>query len=114
MEDLLPEAAQEAVARRVGEVDRAIADVAVAVPTLRGERALGRRVCRAEAGEQRVVHAAVHVHEADGVELLVAGEATAGLAGDGAGRIVGAVGVAALAPGVIREALEDGPALIGD
>jgi hypothetical protein len=43
------------------------------------------------------------VHEADGVELLVAGEAAAGLAGDDAGGIVHAIGEAALAPGVVGE-----------
>ena len=104
----LPEAAHEAVAAGVGEVERAVADVAVAVPALRAERALRHRIGGAEAGQQRVVDAAVHVHEADGVELLVAGEAAAGLAGDGAGGIVAAVGVAALAPGVVAQALEHG------
>jgi len=58
--------------------------------------------------------AAVHVHEADGVELLVAGEAAAALAGDGAGGIVATVGVAALAPCIVREALQDGARLVGD
>ena len=58
--------------------------------------------------------AAVHVHEADGVELLVAGEAAAGLAGDRAGGIVAAVGVAALAPCIVREALEHRARLVGD
>ena len=58
--------------------------------------------------------AAVHVHEADGVELLVAGEAAAALAGDGAGGIVAAVRMAALAPGVVGEALQHGAALVGD
>jgi len=54
------------------------------------------------------------VHEADGVELFVAGEAAAGLAGDGPGGIVAAVGVAALAPCIVREALEHGARLVGD
>jgi hypothetical protein len=36
------------------------------------------------------------VHEADRVELFVAGGAAAGLAGDAAGDIVGAVRIAAL------------------
>jgi hypothetical protein len=83
LEDRLPEAAHETVARGIGEVERAVADVRVAVPALRGEWALGGRIRGAEASQQRVVDAPVHVHEADLVELLVTGEATVGLAGDG-------------------------------
>jgi uncharacterized metal-binding protein len=41
---------------------------------------------------------------------LASGEAAIGLAGDRAGGIVAAVGVAALAPGVVAQALEDAPA----
>jgi hypothetical protein len=54
------------------------------------------------------------VYEADGVELLVTGEAAVGLTGDDAGGIIHAVGETTLAPGVIAQALKDQPVLIGD
>ena len=44
----------------------------------------------------------------------MAGEAAAGLAGDGTGGIVAAIGVAAPAPRIIREALQDSARLVGD
>ena len=110
----LPEAAHEAVAAGVGEVERAVADIAVSVPALRRERALRHRICRAEPCQQRVVHSAVHVHEAHRVELLMTGEAAARLAGDGAGGIVAAIGVAAFTPRVVAQALQDDARLVGD
>lgn len=69
----------EAVAGWIGEVDRGVADVQVAVPALREERALRHGVGGREPRQQRIVDAAVHVREGDGVVLLVAGEAAAGL-----------------------------------
>src|SRR5215831_14417439 len=113
-DDWLPEAPEEAVARRIGEVDGAVAYVRVAVPALRRERALRRRIRYPEPREQRVIYAPVHVHETDGVELLVAGEAAVGLAGDGPGGVVRAGGVSTLAPGIERESLEHRAALVGD
>ena len=71
LEDRLPEASEEAVSGGVGEVEGGVADVAVAVPALGGEWVLGGGVGGAEAGQQRVIDAPVHVHEADGIELLV-------------------------------------------
>lgn len=44
----------------------------------------------------------------------MAGEAAAGLAGDTAGRIAGAVWEAPPAPGVVTQALDHRPALVGD
>lgn len=66
------------------------------------------------AGPRAGSDAAVHVHEGNGIEFLVAGEATRGLAGDAAGRIVGAVGEAPLAPGVVGEPLHHHTILVGD
>jgi hypothetical protein len=54
------------------------------------------------------------VDEADAVELLVPGEAGWRLAGEAAGRIIGAIGMAPLAPGVVAEPLDDGAGLVGD
>jgi hypothetical protein len=47
------------------------------------------------------VDAAVHVHQRDIGQFLMAGKTSRGLAGDAAGGVVRAVGVAALAPGFI-------------
>ena len=47
-------------------------------------------------------------------ELLVAGEAAVGLAGDGPGRIGAAVGMAPLAPGIVGEPLDHPAGLVGD
>ncbi len=102
LERLLPEAAHEAVAGGVGEVERAVADIGIAVPALRGERVLRHRIGGAEATEQGIVDAAVHVHQANVVQLFVAGEAARGLAGQAACRVVGAIGVPPFAPGVPR------------
>ena len=53
-----------------------------AVPALAVIGILGHRIGGAEAAEHRVVDAAIHMHQADIGELLVAGEATRRLAGD--------------------------------
>ena len=63
-----------------------VADVAVAVPALGGERVLRHRVGRAEPRQQRVVDPPVHVDQAHLGQVLVAGEAARGLAGDGGRR----------------------------
>jgi hypothetical protein len=52
------------------------------------------------------------VHEADGVELLMTCEAAGRLAGNGAGGVVGAVGEAALAPGIVAQAFQHRPTLV--
>lgn len=44
----------------------------------------------------------VHVHAADIIELLVAGEATHGLASDTAGRMIGSVGLPPFTPTRLR------------
>jgi hypothetical protein len=54
------------------------------------------------------------VHGADVVQLFLGGEAARGLAGEATGRIVGASGEAALAPGVVAVALHHGAGLVGD
>src|SRR5687768_13011891 len=47
-------------------------------------------------------------------ELLLAGKTAAALAGDAAYRVVGAVRIAPLAPGVVAEPLDHRSGLIGD
>jgi hypothetical protein len=47
------------------------------------------------------------MHEAANRELFLAGEAPRGLAGDAAARIVGAVRMTPLAPGIVAEAFDD-------
>jgi hypothetical protein len=54
------------------------------------------------------------MHEADIVQLLLAGEAARGLAGEAAGRVVCPGREAPLAPGVIGVAFYDCAALVGD
>jgi hypothetical protein len=105
---------EEAVAIGVGEGERVVDDVAVAVPRLAVQRVGHERVGAHHAADQRVVDPAVQVHKADIVKLLLAGEAARGLAGDVAGRVVRPVRVAPLAPGVVAQALGDGAALVGD
>ena len=114
LERLLPETAHEAIAGRIGEVQRAVADIGVAVPALRRERVLRGRIGGAEAAQHRVVDTAIHMYQANIGELLMAGEAARRLAGDTAGRIILAIGETALAPGIIREALNDGASRIGN
>jgi hypothetical protein len=54
------------------------------------------------------------MHQADVVKLLLGGEAARGLAGEAAGGIVGAVGEAPLAPGILAVALHHVGGLVGD
>ena len=107
---------EEAVAVGVGEGERVVDDVAVAVPRLPVQRVGHERVGAHHAADQRVVDPAVQMHEADIGQLLLAGEAARGLASavEVAGRVVGAVGEAPLAPGVVAQAFGDGAALVGD
>ena len=51
--------------------------------------------------------------QVDIVELLMAGEAACGLAGEAAGGIVGPVRLPPFAPGVIGQPLNHGPGFIG-
>ena len=89
-------------------------DVGIAVEILRVVDVVDIRICTQEPCDLRIVDTAIHVDEADGVDHLVAGEAAGGFGRDRAGGIVGAVGEAPLAPGVVGEALGDGAALVGE
>lgn len=99
---------KEAVAVGVGDAERVVDDVGVAVPRLPVERIGHERIGAHHAPDQRIVHPAVEVNEADIGQLLLAGEAADGLAGDAAGGIIRPGGEAPLAPSVIRVALDDG------
>jgi hypothetical protein len=81
---------------------------------LRIERIRHRRVGARHAAEQRVVDAAVEVDEAADAERFLPGEAARGHAGDRARRVVGAIRIAALPPGIIRQILDDIVILVGD
>jgi hypothetical protein len=59
----------------------------------------------AEAAEQRVVDAPIHVDQPHLGQMLVAREAARGLAGDGARGVGFPIGLAAQAPGIVGEAL---------
>jgi hypothetical protein len=52
------------------------------------ERVLGHRVGGAEPAEQQVIDPAVHMHQADIIQLLMAGETARGLAGQTPDRVV--------------------------
>ena len=93
---------KEAVAVGVGDAERVVDDVGVAVPRLPVERVGHERIGAHHAPDQGVVHPAVEVNEADIGQLFLAGEAADGLAGDAAGGIVRPGGEAPLAPSVIR------------
>ena len=56
-------------------MDRIVQHMAVAIQALRVERCLDERVRRDEAADHRVIHAAVHVDQAEIVQLLVLGVA---------------------------------------
>src|SRR5262249_7671363 len=75
---------EQVEAVRIGEGERVVADIGIAVPALRIERIRDCRIGAGEARKQRVVDAAVQMHEAANRELLLAGEAPRGLAGDAA------------------------------
>ncbi len=111
---MLPEATQEAVAGRIGERERVVAHIGVAVPVLRVEGTFGRRVWRREPRQQGIVDAAIEMDKATDRQFLLAGKAARGLAGDATGRIIRAVGKAALAPGVVGEPLHDQAVLVRD
>ena len=98
----LPETAHEAIAGRIGEVQRAVADIGIAVPALRRERVLGHRVRRTEPPQERIIDAAIHMNEANLIELLMAGEAACRLARQAPRDVVLAGCIPPLAPGVDR------------
>ncbi len=102
------------MAGRIGERERIIADIGVAVPALRAERTFRDRIRGREPRQQRIVDSAVHVHEPDRVEFFVSGEAATGLAADAACNVVGTVRIAALAPGVIGQPLHHHAEFIRD
>lgn len=85
---------------------------AVAVPPLRIERALGHRIGGAEAADHRIVDAAIHVHEADRIELLVPRKAAARLALKASRGIVPTIRETPLAPCIVGEPLDYRPDLV--
>ncbi len=95
-------------------LDRIIQDVAVAVEGLTVVRELQNRISTQEPSKNRIVDASVHVDEADFVEHFMAGEATLGVGRIESRRIdptpVGVI--AAIAPGVKAEELDDGSLLV--
>jgi len=101
-------------AARVGEAQGVVEHVAVAVEALRGLRELHDGIGREETPEFRVVDPAVHVDQAQLVQVLVAGEAARRLQrhDERFGRLP--VGLAPLAVGVERQALGLGASLVGD
>ena len=99
---------------RVRVAERVVVDVGVAVEGLGRGRVRHEGVGGEEPAEGGVVDTAVHVDQADAVEVLVAGEAARGL-GVGGGRGAGGpVGEPALAVGVEGQALDHDAGLAGD
>ena len=91
----------------VGIAERVVQYIAVAVVALRVAGELNNGIGREKTAQVRVVHPPVHVDEGDAVEHLVAGVAAQG---GGAGQLVhrrGRRGRAALAPGIVGQALGD-------
>lgn len=80
MADGLEHLAQKQPAR-VGQGQRVVVDVAVAVQALRGVRVLDIRIGRQEAAQDRIVHPAIHMNQPQLVQVLVAGEAAVGVDG---------------------------------
>jgi hypothetical protein len=101
---------------RICERERIIEDIGVAVVRLPIVVVRHGRISRHHLADDGLVDAAVHVHEADGVELLVAGVAAGDLAGEGLARIERVILAgrrAALAPGVEAVALHHRAGLVG-
>ncbi len=97
----------------IGGRQRSVVDIAVPIERLAVERVGHDGVRRHESAERRIVESRVGVDLADGVHHLVAGVAAGGGGCDGAGGVVGAVAVAAAAPGVVAEAFGDGAGAVG-
>lgn len=89
--------------------------IGIPVVPLDGVHAVDVRVGTDKPPNQRVIHPAIHVDQAEIIQVLMAGVAVVG--GDafqGVGSVVGAVAIAALAPGVVAHAFEQGAGLVGD
>lgn len=96
------------------ERERVVVDVGIGVPVLQVGGIRHEGIRRHEPSEIGVVDAGVHVDEAEAGEHFVAGEAAGSGGRDRATVRIGAVSVAALAPGVVAEALGHRAAGIGD
>jgi len=98
----------------IGELERIVVDIAVAVEMLAVQQVLDDRVDAGELGELGVVNPGIHMHEADAGQLFLVRIAARGAARDAAGRVIRAVGEAPLAPGVVAIALHHRCGLVGD